>query len=216
DIPFDPNQVGPSFAEEGSYSFVSEHFTVTNLDETAIFTLDAIPENLPENWMLTWCHELDGSTACHFAEWEFEFPAQAELILDATIMVNSTGSVDYSFIFNSESLSESVSVDFSFATADAVSNGNNTTPSAFKLNNYPNPFNPQTKIAYSSGNQPARLIVYNLKGQIVKDFGLLPAGNNYVVWNGKDNSDNFVPSGIYFSKLQIRDKVITNKMVLLK
>jgi hypothetical protein len=215
-VPFDSNIVGPSYADEGSYTYESEHFYVTNNGETAMFTLETETENLPADWMLTWCHELEGGTGCHFGEWEFEFPAGAELDLDAVIQVASAGSFDFSFVFASESLTEPVTIDFTFTTTDATSIDENTTPAALSLTNYPNPFNPQTIIQLNSGNQTANLSIFNSKGQKVKTYQKLPAGQNSIVWNGENDNGKLVPSGIYFYKLETKNKIITNKMLLLK
>ncbi|MDN5354605.1 MAG: hypothetical protein PWQ09_1361 [Candidatus Cloacimonadota bacterium] len=215
-VPFDSNIVGPAYADEGNYTFTSEQFYVINNGQTAIFTLDTETENLPAGWSLTWCHELEGVPGCHFGEWEFEFPAGAELGLDAVIQVASAGSFDFSFVFESESLTEPVTIDFSFATADAASNDENPTPTSLSLTNFPNPFNPQTTILLNSGMQTADLTIFNTKGQIVKTFKQLPPGQNSIVWNGTNNSGKSVPSGIYFSKLETENKIITTKMLLLK
>jgi len=90
-----------------------------------------------------------------------------------------------------------------------------------KLNfNFPNPFNPETKISYclKSDAIDSRLDIFNVKGQKVKGYVLdNKAGNNTVTWKGTDNSGKKVSSGIYFSKLITNGKVVsTKKMMLLK
>ncbi|MDD3533953.1 MAG: DNRLRE domain-containing protein [Candidatus Cloacimonetes bacterium] len=99
------------------------------------------------------------------------------------------------------------------------------------LTNYPNPFNPSTTISLSIQNaiygKPLKLIIYNHKGQKVKDLSAslvhttpLEPGRirNYTVaWNGKDERNQPVPSGVYFYKLSSGHQYISsNKMVLLK
>jgi hypothetical protein len=89
-------------------------------------------------------------------------------------------------------------------------------PEIFKLNqNYPNPFNPVTKIDYSLAKSDfIRLTIYNILGQeiqtLVNKFHL--AGNYTVNFNAKN-----LPSGIYFYKLKIGEKIIgTKKMILMR
>ena len=98
--------------------------------------------------------------------------------------------------------------------------GNPVTPEKFTLSgNYPNPFNPTTTISYSiptDGN--VELIVYNLRGQKVKTLisGTQPIGVYNVTWNGKDENDRSVSSGVYLYKLNSSGKTAVKKMLLLK
>ncbi|MDY6915778.1 MAG: PKD domain-containing protein [Candidatus Cloacimonadota bacterium] len=85
--------------------------------------------------------------------------------------------------------------------------------------NYPNPFNPQTSIEFAL-KEPGKveLSIYNLKGQKVCTLvdQNLPADKHSIVWNGRDEHNNRVASGIYFYRLQTARQVITKKMMLLK
>lgn len=89
-----------------------------------------------------------------------------------------------------------------------------------KLNhNYPNPFNPSTTISFSLA-KPAKtaLTIYNLKGQIVKHLinGELNGGNYNIVWDGKDEKDRSVSTGVYFYRLVSGNYQCTQKMLLMK
>jgi hypothetical protein len=89
----------------------------------------------------------------------------------------------------------------------------------FLLTNYPNPFNPQTTIAYqlkSPGN--VKLAIYNTKGQLVKELlhENQTAGPHSVFWDGRDNLGKKVSSGILFYKLNVGSYSQTKKMILLK
>lgn len=90
---------------------------------------------------------------------------------------------------------------------------------AATISNYPNPFNPTTKI---NMNIPvagrATLKVYNAKGQLVNTLfdGQASAGTKTVTWNGNDSNGNQVGSGIYFSTLETGKSTVSKKMVLLK
>ena len=105
-------------------------------------------------------------------------------------------------------------------TLTFVVDGDDIIIAATKLNgNYPNPFNPITNIAYSikdAGN--VTIEVYNLRGQLVKTLvnSVKETGNHTAFWNGTDNSNKSVSSGIYFYKLKSGNYTNTKKMLLLK
>jgi len=85
--------------------------------------------------------------------------------------------------------------------------------------NYPNPFNPTTTIAFDLAKSSAvNLRIYNLKGQLVKTLVNrdLAAGQHSVVWNGKDENNRAVSSGVYFYRMETRNYKSTNKMLLMK
>ncbi len=89
----------------------------------------------------------------------------------------------------------------------------------FNLKNYPNPFNPDTKVMFTLGQSShVNLTVYNLLGQKIITLvdGRLPAGEQFFDWNGRDADGSFVGSGIYFYKLLVEDIVVTNKMMIVK
>lgn len=87
------------------------------------------------------------------------------------------------------------------------------------LNNYPNPFNPETMIRFSlKDTSKARLSIYNLKGQLVKVLvdGELKAGMHQIVFDGKDRNNRSIASGMYFYRLESGNYASTHKMLLLK
>ncbi len=85
--------------------------------------------------------------------------------------------------------------------------------------NYPNPFNPTTRIDFSLKEDTSVLLdVFNIKGQKVTTLvnEELAAGNHSVIWNGTNQNNRSVGSGIYFYRLTSPDKTITRKMLFLK
>ncbi|MCD4817507.1 MAG: S8 family serine peptidase [Candidatus Cloacimonetes bacterium] len=93
------------------------------------------------------------------------------------------------------------------------------------ISNYPNPFNPSTTISFSlttESTEHTELIIYNLKGQKIKKFEISPEsirekfGINKVIWNGKDENNNAMPSGIYLYKIISGKFTSTKKMILMK
>lgn len=108
-------------------------------------------------------------------------------------------------------------VDFS-----SVSNDDNEVQVASNklLQNYPNPFNPTTTISFSleKDAKDVELAIYNLKGQKVKTLikDSFTAGNYSFVWNGDNDDNKAVSSGVYFYKLKAGSQTATKKMVLMK
>jgi len=85
--------------------------------------------------------------------------------------------------------------------------------------NQPNPFNPQTSIAFTL-NQAARttLNIYAADGRHVRTLldESRAAGVHRVTWNGTDDAGAPVSSGVYFYRLSSGRFADTRKMVLLK
>jgi hypothetical protein len=95
-----------------------------------------------------------------------------------------------------------------------------TRPDIYRLEqNVPNPFNPETRIAFSIGETgDVSLEVINILGQKVRILVAerMPAGEHEVVWDGRDDNGLRAASGLYFYRLSSGGFVQTRKMVLLK
>ncbi len=88
------------------------------------------------------------------------------------------------------------------------------------LCNYPNPFNPETTIVFNltaKNAENAELVIYNIKGQKVKQLKIenLKLKINEVVWDGTDENNRLVGSGVFFYELKVGDKSIATKKCLL-
>ena len=86
--------------------------------------------------------------------------------------------------------------------------------------NYPNPFNPSTKISFelSGYHDNVTFTVFNVMGQIVNEISFsntLP-GMQVINWNGINSNGASVPSGIYFYQVQAGDLSAMGKMSLVK
>jgi len=80
--------------------------------------------------------------------------------------------------------------------------------------NWPNPFNPVTTIAYSlAAPQQVTLEVFNVRGQLVTTLvnERQETGSYSLVWNADGQA-----SGVYFYRLRTGDTVDVKKMLLLK
>ena len=98
---------------------------------------------------------------------------------------------------------------------DGIGSGNSSLSDDYKLyQNFPNPFNPVTKLSYKINNEGyVTLKVYNLVGQVVK---VLVSENQKpgvysVTFNGSELS-----TGIYLYKLQVNDFTSVKRMTLIK
>ena len=91
----------------------------------------------------------------------------------------------------------------------------------YDLQNYPNPFNLYTVIRFKTptNTQSVTLKIYNLSGKEVRKLvnKTYAAGNHEVTWNGKDESENEVASGLYFCRLTVNGRFTKSiKILLLK
>ena len=80
----------------------------------------------------------------------------------------------------------------------------------FKI--YPNPFTNSTIIRYHLLKPgQIKIIIYNLLGQKVRTLldSYNAVGMKQLQWDGKNESGNFVASGLFFYKVYINDKAIT-------
>jgi hypothetical protein len=85
--------------------------------------------------------------------------------------------------------------------------------------NYPNPFNPTTRISYTIAERGLVSIdVFDILGRHVSTLlnEVQPAGSYEITWNGRNNENLPVTSGVYFYRLRSGSFAKTNKMVLLK
>ncbi len=89
----------------------------------------------------------------------------------------------------------------------------------FFAKNYPNPFNPTTKIEF---NMPKAghltLKIYNVRGELVKTLidETRAAGADHIMWDGTNSQGSNVSSGVYFYEARTAGEVQVSKMALVK
>ena len=161
------------------------------------------------------------------AQLKFIMPAGAEEYLAYGGTLNQIDeSGEFTVCYVSVQIPANGIVSVSVVADMEVSADDQLLPQIIQLSNYPNPFNPTTKISFSltaKFAEDAKLEIYNLKGQKVKILSpsschpeLVEGRGEYsIVWNGTDENNNPVSSGIYFYKLNIANSR-TGKMLLLK
>ena len=92
------------------------------------------------------------------------------------------------------------------------------------MQNFPNPFNPETWIPYHLAEAATVTVrIYNVKGELIWsiDVGKQAAGvytsrQRAAYWEGKDDTGQSVASGIYFYQLLADDFSETRRMVVMK
>ncbi len=92
------------------------------------------------------------------------------------------------------------------------------------LQNFPNPFNPETWIPYTlADDSEVNVRIYDVEGKLVRnlDIGYQRAGRylsrqNAVYWDGRDQLGESVSSGVYFYTLKAAGFSDTRRMVILK
>lgn len=85
--------------------------------------------------------------------------------------------------------------------------------------NFPNPFNPSTRIAFDlPRTMDVRLSVFDIRGHLVKNLvnESLSAGSQEVLWDGSDSRGGTVASGIYLYRLETPDGMMAGRMTLSK
>ncbi|GIS04304.1 MAG: hypothetical protein CM15mP106_7510 [Candidatus Neomarinimicrobiota bacterium] len=87
---------------------------------------------------------------------------------------------------------------------------NKSIPAFYYLNhNFPNPFNPTTRITYNLPKETlVSIIIYDLLGKKVNtliDKELQEPGTKTVQWHGKNQEGLSLSSGVYFYSLETKD-----------
>ena len=93
-------------------------------------------------------------------------------------------------------------------------------PENFYINEaYPNPFNPYTTLSYYlPNNETVHIKIFDIMGRQVKTF-VMPdqiAGYGSIQWNGTNDYDQRVSSGLYLYTIQAGNFRGTKKMVILE
>ncbi|MCK5191233.1 MAG: T9SS type A sorting domain-containing protein, partial [Methylococcales bacterium] len=85
--------------------------------------------------------------------------------------------------------------------------------------NYPNPFNPETKIRFQlPASNRVVLDIISIDGRHIKTIYNqdLDAGTYIVSWNGTDDTGRNVSSGVYIYRLQTNRFQQAKKMMLIR
>lgn len=93
-------------------------------------------------------------------------------------------------------------------------------PDQFTLHqNYPNPFNPTTTIKFDlPKTERVTLKIYNILSQEIRTLvdETMAAGNHQMIWDGKNDKQQMVSSGVYIYHLKAGEFSASHKMVFLQ
>jgi subtilisin family serine protease len=135
-----------------------------------------------------------------------------EVYIRFRLETNSSTTADGVFI-------DEISIDVTPDPALSINNLKEI-PLTFRLSqNYPNPFNPSTVINFSipyAAN--IELSIFNILGEKVKTLvsGEILPGSYNVNWNGTNDFNQQLTSGIYFYRLKTSNFIQTKKMILIR
>ncbi|RLC52323.1 MAG: hypothetical protein DRZ79_01350, partial [Candidatus Cloacimonadota bacterium] len=186
---------------------------------TMLFQFVYPPANLHEGWNTI---EIPSANQPTFTEGDFylgifEMAGLSEIGLDT----NGSG-YSYTDVTGSWEMETSGNIMIrAIATGDPTFADQYYVPESetITISNFPNPFKPMTKISLNMPNsEKVALRIYNLKGQLVKTLvdDNIKSGKSTYVWNGTDEQNNKVASGLYFYKLETANRTVTKKMIMLK
>ncbi|MYE87784.1 T9SS type A sorting domain-containing protein [Candidatus Poribacteria bacterium] len=92
------------------------------------------------------------------------------------------------------------------------------------LQNFPNPFNPETWIPYQlSEDSSVSVSIYNTTGKLIRTLplgyqsaGFYNSRGRAAYWDGRNENGESVSSGVYFYQLQTGDHTELRRMVIVK
>lgn len=109
---------------------------------------------------------------------------------------------------------------FTFETSLATGIEDETAPNKFELlDNYPNPFNPQTNISFKLPEAAhVQINVYDVLGRFVETLlnERVEAGTHTVPWKAASKSGRELSTGVYFYQIKAGDFNQVKKMMFLK
>ncbi len=136
------------------------------------------------------------------------------------------GVIDTSFSITPYSSSDPEDVQYlkelilGLRTNQALEINNLVVPETYFLHqNFPNPFNPITKIRWElPKNEFVNISIYNSNGKLVKTLvnSFQSSGYRTINWDATDNRNKPMTSGLYIYMLQSESYVNTKKMILLR
>ncbi|MFZ1081640.1 MAG: FlgD immunoglobulin-like domain containing protein [Candidatus Kryptoniota bacterium] len=159
----------------------------------------------------------------HLPTW-LNFKSNSASLKD--VSPNSTGDAEFTFSVDKKA---SVGKDTTLTATISTSDGQTWTkditvevaaPKDYQLyNNFPNPFNPSTKIAFDLPEAShVKLVIYDIVGREVAQVADAdyPAGYTELTWNGINKNGVTVSSGVYLCRISTDKWSSVKKMMMLK
>ncbi len=183
------------------YYFPEENELSVSLDSMMTFMVVSYDENIQYAWYVNDENQ-------NLIDFLFLHTFTENGFYEVKSIVSNGGEFDYEIVWN--------------ITAGSISAEENTLDHFVRLHqNYPNPFNLETTISFliTENTENTEILIYNVKGQKIKSFPNLQINKSpkqQIDWNGKDDNNEPVTSGIYFYKLTTGNFSKTRKMILVR
>ncbi len=230
----------------GKYAFPSDimlaDYTTFSVQNIKSYAIEPFTNILPEITNVDYSIDIaTSSISFDYTDADQHFPLSANVFVDSSIFQMHPQSFDYSQPVTFSTTFpyigwEEATIRISDNNMDFVEYTINSTKSSedeiaavsYQLTNYPNPFNPTTTISFditAKDAKNAKLEIFNLKGQKIRILEYSDRVGNKateslshsLIWNGRDDNDQPVASGVYFYKLKNgNETVASNRMLLLK
>ena len=155
------------------------------------------------------------STTTNSGNWVFDWIAPLTNIGDITFSVSGLATGGSSNNSGDDVYTHAISI--SYQQLHTKSDFEKKTFQLFS--NYPNPFNPYTKIRFRlDKNEFVNITIYDMQGNVVNNLirGIKYSGYNTITWDATDNRGQAVSAGSYIYSVEIGDLRKTKKMILLK
>ncbi len=158
---------------------------------------------------------------------------KANTITIKSVAANASGDAEFTFSIDKKApVGKDTTLTATITTADGQSTRGASqawtkdikvsvvAPKNYKLyNNFPNPFNPSTKIAFELPKASrVKLIIYDIVGREVAQVADAdyPPGYTELTWNGLNRNGNLVSSGVYFYRISTDKWSKAMKMMMIK
>ncbi len=217
DIDYDPrNAINPDI---GADEYISNHapvITYFSPEETAF----SIVQNTEQLFSIT-AEDPDNDSLYYY--WYLDDIQQGSSINEFTYTFSDTGNFVVKALVSDGELADSTLWDVTVISGVAVEDDFQLIDEIHLYQNKPNPFSGSTTISFSATRlrsappRQAKIKIYNLKGNLVKNFELRISNSELkdVIWDGTDNNGNKLPTGIYFYRLVSNDFVSETKKIVL-
>lgn len=248
DVNLDWNEQTTSLAKRQTKSNVNIYFDNFELDQNGFVHIPIIVDNDLQIAMLDWTVQID-TTSFFFKSFKSKFIQDYSIkdnILNLVWVYNGeeeiitkgekigeiilspkndifNGIIEFSENSYTAKADETpVFIDFQYKSIDLMALeifGEKIPTETTLYENYPNPFNPTTKISYFlSEASSVYLIIYDIRGIKIFSYenSLQSSGFHNIIWDGIDNYGNPVSSGVYFYQLLHSNGMDVKRMVFMK
>jgi len=122
-------------------------------------------------------------------------------------LTNSYGNGKYDILF----------IRLTNSVSPGIDHGNRMEQPTRIINFSPNPFSNSAALhLFISGDDSPQLRIVNLYGQVIRTFEKPAPGDQIIIWDGKDDSNNRIGSGTYLINLQSETGVQARKIICIQ